>query len=137
MLEKAKGDASPIREKGFAEAEAKDKLQESLNKFGDKAIRTLVAEDIVEAERQIGIETAKAIASADIKVFAGGGKAGEDGFNLGQLIESAKMGSVSSSDAMLNRIARPNDMGLSALGLKAIKKENLEESQKDTIPKKG
>ena len=36
-VEQAKGEAAPIREKGIAEAEAKEKLQAALNKFKDEA----------------------------------------------------------------------------------------------------
>lgn len=121
MEERAKGDASPIREKGLAEAEAKEKLQEALNKFQPNAIQTLVAEQLVEKDRAIGIETAKALKEADLKVFAGGGKAGEEGFNLGKLITSASVSNVSSADSLLNRIGRPNDLGMTAIALDSLK----------------
>lgn len=109
----AKGEAAPIREKGFAEAEAKDKLQQALNKFEDKAIRALVAEKIVEKDKLVGLETAKALTNADLKVFAGDGK-GKAGFDLAQLLGGLKTaGDKNDVEAILNRFARPNDLGLS------------------------
>jgi len=110
LTEKAKGEAAPIREKGLADAEAKMKLQDALNRFGAEAIRALVAEKLVEMQRQIGLETAKALTAADLKVFAGGDSA-RAGFDLGQLIESLDVASESSAVSVLNRLARPNDLG--------------------------
>jgi flotillin len=110
LSEKAKGEAAPIREKGLADAEAKMKLQDALNRFGPEAIRALVAERLVEMQRQIGLETAKALTTADLKVFAGGNSA-RSGFDLGQLIESLDVASESSAVSVLNRLARPNDLG--------------------------
>jgi flotillin len=110
--EQAKGEAAPIREKGFAEAEAKEKLQAALNKFEDKAIRALIAEIVVEKDKAIGVETAKSLSTADLKVFAGGGE-GKAGFDLGQLLGALKTsGDKMDVNALLNRIARPNDAGV-------------------------
>ncbi len=61
-------------------------------------------------QRQIGLETAKALTEADLKVFAGGDSA-RSGFDLGQLIESLNVASESSAVSVLNRLARPNDLG--------------------------
>jgi flotillin len=136
--EQAKGEAAPIREKGFAEAEAKEKLQAALNKFGDAAIRALVAEKVVEMQKVVGTETAKSLANADVKVFAGGGKAGEEGFELGKMIQAMSVANPNTADAVLNKIARPNDLGLTALGLEAMK-ETAKEKDKSTFkmqPKK-
>jgi flotillin len=119
--EQAKGDAAPIREKGFAEAEAKEKLQEALNKFTDKAIRALVAEKIVDMQKEVGVETAKALSQADVKVFSGGGKSGEEGFELGKMIQSMSVANSPTADAVLNKIARPNDLGLTSLALDSLK----------------
>jgi len=118
--ERAKGAAAPIREKGFAEAEAKEKLQAALNKFGDAAIRALVAELEVEKDKAIGVATAKALETADVKVFSGGGKSGEEGFELGKMISSMGVANSSTADALINKMARPNDLGLTALGVKSI-----------------
>ena len=123
----AKGEAAPIREKGFAEAEAKEKLQVALNKFGDKAIMALTAEKIVEMQRDVGVESAKALKEADVKIFAGGGEEAQNGFDLGKMISSMSVSNNSSAEAILNKLARPNDLGLSVLGLKA-------EAEKKTIP---
>jgi len=114
----AKGLAAPIREKGFAEAEAKEKLQEALNKFDDNAIRALVAEKVVEKDQVVGIATANALREADMKVFAGGDNGG--GFDLGKLIAATKVADNTTAGAILNNTARPNDLGISPLGLLGI-----------------
>lgn len=130
--EQAKGQAAPIKEtglaeaeiikvKGLAEAEAKEKIQAALNKFGDNAIRALIAEKVVQMQETVGIETAQALKAADVKVFAGSGKNGEQGFELGKMIESMSVSNDSTAQAVLNKLARPNDLGLSALGLKQLK----------------
>lgn len=130
-LEKAKGDAEPIRQqglaeaeitkaKGFAEAEAKEKLQNALNKFKDDAIRALVAEKIVDMQKVVGVETAKALTQADVKVFAGS-SSDSKGFDLGKLIESMSVSNAETANAVLNKIARPNDLGLNGLSLESIK----------------
>ena len=127
--EVAKGEAAPIREKGLAEAEAKEKLQAALNKFGDSAIRALVAEKVVDMQETVGVETAKALKEADLKVFSGGGKQGEDGFDLGKMITSTSIANPIAADAILNKIARPNDLGLSALGLKSLALDEATKSE--------
>ena len=108
--ERAKGEAAPIREKGFAEAEAKEKLQEALNKFGDSAIRALVAEQIVAAEKEVGIAGASALKEADVKVFAGDG--GKDAFDVGKMISAVGVGNSSMAESLLHRIKKPNDLGI-------------------------
>ena len=135
LSEKAKGEAAPIREKGLADAEAKMKLQDALNRFGPEAIRALVAERLVEMQRQIGLETAKALTTADLKVFAGGDSA-RSGFDLGQLIESLDVASESSAVSVLNRLARPNDLGFKDIMgvLTGILEEN--KGLKDELVKK-
>lgn len=133
--EQAKGDAAPIREKGFAEAEAKEKLQAALNKFKDEAIRALVAEQIVAMQKDVGIETARALSNADLKVFAGG-KNAEQGFDLGALIEATKVSNNETAESIMNRIARPNDMGFKALGLKAVNETEVKKKKKIDVPAK-
>lgn len=117
--EQAKGEAAPIREKGFADAEAKEKLQAALNKFEDKAIRALVAEAIVAMQEKVGIETAQALAEADLRIFAGG-EGDKSGFDLGKLISAASVSNEELAASLLNKIARPNDLGLSQLDLTKI-----------------
>jgi flotillin len=70
--EQAKGDAAKSREEGLAQAAAKEALQLALNKFGDTAIRALVAEKLVEAYQAVGIKSAEALARADVKIMSGG-----------------------------------------------------------------
>ncbi len=121
--EKAKGDAAPILEKGLAEAKAKEALQAALNKFGDKAIRAMVAEQTVAKDEAIGVATAKALETADLKVFSGG-ESDRQGFDLGKIISSASVANNDSANAILNKISRPNDMGFKALGLNAANELN-------------
>lgn len=116
--EQAKGAAAPIREKGLAEAEAKEKLQVALNKFGDEAIRALVAEKIVEMQQAVGVAGAKALENADVRLFGGGDSSG---FDIGKMISSMAVANEGSANATLNKLARPNDVGLSVLGLESIK----------------
>ena len=120
--EQAKGLAAPIYEKLKAEAKGKEELQAALNKFGDGAIRALVAEQLVEMQRAVGIATAGALTQADVKVFSGGGNSGEDGFDLGKMISSMSVSNPASADAVLNKLARPGDLGLTALGLDSLRK---------------
>jgi flotillin len=116
-IEDAEAEAAPIRAKGAAEAQAKELLQAALNKFDDKAIRALVAEKVVEKDKLIGIETAKALQNADLKVFSGEGQ----GFELGKLIQGISVSNEEAGNAFLNKLARPNDLGMTTLGLKSIK----------------
>ena len=121
--EKAKGEAAPIREKGLAEAEAKEKLQEALNKFKDEAIRALIAEKVVDMQENVGVETAKALSKADVKVFSGGDNDSKAGFDIGKIISSMSASNDETAKAALNRIARPNDLGLNGLNLEEVSKK--------------
>lgn len=124
----AKGQAASIREELLAEAEGKDKLQQALSKFKDEAIRALVAEKVVAMQQAIGVETAKSLAAADLKIFSGGQNA-QQGFDLGALITSVSTSNEGAAQALMNKLARPNDLGLSDLSLKSVpakpKKEPL------------
>jgi len=128
--EQAKGLAAPIREKGLAEAEALDAKQLALNKFKDEAIRALTAELIVEKDKAIGVATAEAFKTADIKAFVGG-EDSKQGFNLASLLEAAQHSSPGVAEAIKNRMARPNDLGLSALDLEKFKKEKNKTNLKE------
>lgn len=133
--ERAKGEAAPIREKGMAEAAAKDALQKALNQFGDKAIQALVAEKVVAKDQAVGVATAKALEHADVKVFSGG-ESDKQGFDLGKIIASASVADGNSSHALLNKLSRPNDMGFTVLGMKAAndsKKETKKTSKEDEV----
>jgi flotillin len=128
--EVAKGNASPIRENGIAEAQAKELLQSALNKFEDNAIRSLVAEKIVEMQKEVGIATAKALEQADVRVFAGEDSKGA--FDLGKMISALRTSNESSAQAVLNYLARPNDLGLSMLNIdKFGKTEETQEIKKE------
>jgi flotillin len=107
--EQAKGDAAPIRERGFAEAAAKEKLQASLNKFSDAAIRAMVAEQVVAMQQAIGVAGAKAFENSDMRVFVGSDNGG--GFDVGKMIEGIRTSSTGAATATMNQLARPRDLG--------------------------
>lgn len=144
--EQAKGDAAFIREQGYADADAKEKLQQALNKFEDPAIRALVAEKLVEMEKETRIATAKALESADLRIFSGGSGA-QKGFDIGQLLESASSTSAPAGAGLMNRLSRPNDLGFRELGailgvfdeqqkLDEEKREETKEQEIETQPEK-
>ena len=110
--EQAKGAAAMTREQGYAEADAKEKLQAALNKFGDEAIRALVAEKMVEAWKDVGVAGAKALETADVRVMSGGNV---DAFNTGAMIESTRTASQDTAKAQLNQAARKLDLGFTQL----------------------
>ncbi|HEX7391614.1 MAG TPA: SPFH domain-containing protein [Thermoplasmata archaeon] len=116
LTEKAKGEAAIIREQLLAEAEGKMKLQEALTRFDDIAIRALTAEKMIEMNRAIGVEGAKALASGDLKVFAGGSPETQAGFDLGRMLQAIGVSSQGGMEAILNRLARPNDLGFRDFG---------------------
>lgn len=129
IKERGLAEAEVIKQKGFAEAEAKEKLQKALNQFGDSAIRALVAEKIVNKDKEIGIATAKALEKADVKLFSGG-QADSQGFDLGKLIAAASIADESSGKALYNKLARPNDMGFGAIGMDAVNKTHKKQQNK-------
>lgn len=138
-MEKAIGEAAPIREKGLAEAEAKEKLQAALNKFQDPAIRALIAEKIVAMQENVGVATAKALEQADVRVFSDGSEASKSGFDFGKMISALQVSNEGSAASALNRIARPNDLGLSNLNLEdivqAVKAKKTETKDKSSPSK--
>ncbi|HJX04952.1 MAG TPA: hypothetical protein VJ489_03945, partial [Thermoplasmata archaeon] len=116
LTEKAKGEAAIIREQLLAEAEGKMKLQEALTRFDDLAIRALTAEKMIEMNRAIGVEGAKALSEANLQVFAGGSPEAQAGFDLGRMLSAIGVSSQGAMDAILNRLARPNDLGFREFG---------------------
>ena len=114
--EKAKGEAAPIRERGYAEADAKEKLQLALNKFGPAAITALVAQQVVDMQTQVGIAAANALKEADVKLFAGS-QTGQTGFDIGQMVSAMGVSNTSLAESILNRLSRPNDLGIGSIDL--------------------
>ena len=111
MEQEALGDYAKTFQAGKANADAKELLQKALQKFDDNAIRALVAEKIVDMQTQVGVKSAEALKEAELKIFVGGNSAGQ-GFDLGQLISSMAVSNKGTADAVLNLLARPNDLGL-------------------------
>ena len=110
--QQAIGDAAHFREEGLAQAAAKEKLQEALNKFKPEAIRALVAEAMVAAWKDVGVAGAKALEGAEVKVLAGGSP---EAFNTGTMIESIRTSSPQAALAAVNKIARSLDLGFTNL----------------------
>lgn len=108
--EQAIGKAAELLEKLKAEAKGKDELQKSLNKFGDKAITALVAEQIVEKDKAVGIAGADALKAAKISAFLGGGNGGE-AFDVGKALEALTVSNPGAADSVLHKIKVPNDLG--------------------------
>jgi flotillin len=109
----AKGNASAAREQGLAEAAALEAKQKALDKYTDQTIKALVAKDLVEMQRQIGIESAKALSNSDMRVFIG-----SDGgnFDMGKAVEAINVSSNATANSVLNRLARPLDLGGTQFG---------------------
>lgn len=105
----AKGEAAAIRENLVAEADGKAKLQEALSGFDTNAINAMVAQQVVEAQKAIGLAGADALRQAEVKIFVGDG--GKQGFDIGQLVSSVRVSDTSTADALLHRITAPNDIG--------------------------
>lgn len=115
-----KGEAEAIRAKGFAEAEAKEKLQAALNKFQNLGVTAMVAEKIVAMQRDVGIASAEALKNAELKIFAG--SEGKSGFDLGQMVSAMSVSNESLVNSVLNRMARPNDLGF-GVPVESVKKK--------------
>lgn len=118
LEELAIGNAAKIREDGKAQAAAKELLQDALNKFDDKAIRALVAESIVAMQKDVGIEAAKALAQSSMRIFVGGSEDGK-GFDIGKVLEAMNVSNEGAAIAVMNRIARMNDLGFTLLPIAA------------------
>jgi hypothetical protein len=110
-------------------------LQEALNKFGDEAIRALVAEKIVNMQLEVGKATAEALSKAEVKVFAGGDSDSKSGFDLGKIITAMSASNESSANAVLNKIARPNDLGIGSVSIGNIEKPTLSKTNEELKPK--
>ena len=112
-------EAAIIKTKLLAEAEGKDELQKALNKFEDKAIRALVAERMIEMQQAVGIAGANALANADMRIFAGSDNG--QGFDMGKMMSAINVSNESTAAALNNKIARPMDLGMTALALDKVK----------------
>lgn len=66
------GEATAIREKGLAEAQAKEKLADALSRFAEEGLFALLGEKFIEKDRDVGIAIAKAYEDADMKVIQTG-----------------------------------------------------------------
>ncbi len=84
----------------------------------------MVAEKVVEMQQAIGVASARALEQAEMKVFVGSDSGG--GFDTGKVIESIRVSSEASAKSILNRLARPFDLGI--VGLEQPK-ENVKESE--------
>jgi len=131
--ERAKGEAAPIKERGLAEAEALNKKQEALNKFGDPAIRAMVAEQVVKMQETVGVANAKALERAKIKILSGGD---QEGFAAGKFFEGMNLSNPAAASSLIYRTARPQDLGFKELGLKSLGLEKASELSEEPEKKK-
>jgi len=115
IKEKGLAEANVIKEKLLGEAEGKGKLQKVLSNFDDVSIRALTEELRIKANRDVGLEGAKALTEADIKMFTGSD--GGNGFDLGKMISATNISNSGTAEAILNKLARPNDLGLAGINL--------------------
>jgi len=83
------GEAKAIREKGLAEAEAKEKLADALSRFQEEGLWALLGEKFIEKDKEVGIAVAKAYEDADMKVIQTGNSQPKD---LLELLTSADGG---------------------------------------------
>lgn len=115
--EVAIGDAAKMLEELYAEAKGKTELQQALGKFTSTAITALTAQAVVEKDRAVGIATAAALEKANVSLFAGG-QSGAQAFNLSEIVACAKLSNPQVADALVNKLARPNDLGVKVINEK-------------------
>ena len=110
----AKGNAAKILEDLKAEAEGKEKLQEA-----------------------VGVAGAKALENADIKVFSGGSDGDKAAFDVGKALEGLSVANEGSLKSVLNRMARPYDLGFKELpvGNKSGEQEKNREKEEKGVNK--
>ncbi len=72
------GEAKAIRDKGLAEAEAKEKLADALSRFQEEGLFALLGEKFIEKDKDVGIAVAKAYQDADLKVIQTGNSKPKD-----------------------------------------------------------
>jgi uncharacterized membrane protein YqiK len=112
LEEQAKGMAAKVKEEGLAEAAALEAKQKALDKYTDSTIKALVAKDVVEMNRQVGLKSAEALANSDMRIFVG-----SDGgnFDMAKAVESIRVGSSQTASSLLNNMARQFDLGATPL----------------------
>lgn len=121
--EQAIGEAAHFREDGLAEAEGlkakltaegegKGVLADNLKKFNPTSYEVYKILREIEKDEKIYTTLAESMATADAKLFMGGGKAGLDAFNFAKSMEGLLTGSTPTGLATLNRLGQPNDLGI-------------------------
>ena len=83
------GEAQAIKEKGLAEAEAKERMADALSRFQEKGLLALLGEREIEKDEAVGVALAAAYEDANIEVIQTGDKQPKD---LIELITSADSG---------------------------------------------
>jgi len=111
ILKKGKANADARQAMLDAEAKGKGNIQKAVEKFTPLQRDVMVAELLVDKDKAVYVEAAKAYQNADIRVFAGGSDGDNKGFSLAQLMQTIRTGDDVTAKALLNRIARPNDLG--------------------------
>jgi hypothetical protein len=83
---------------------------------------------MIEMQQAVGIEGAKALANADMRIFAGSDNG--QGFDMGKMMSAINVSNESTAAAMNNKIARPMDLGMTALALDKVK-DDKDSKKKD------
>lgn len=94
------GEAQAIKDKGLAEAEAKERLADALSRFQEKGLLALLGERAIEKDEAVGVAISKAYSDAKIKVIQTGESKPKDlldlltsaggGARMGGMIEGLK-----------------------------------------------
>jgi hypothetical protein len=71
-------------------------------------------------QRAIGVASAAALEKAEVKVFSGGSQESKNGFDLGQMISALQVSNDGTASAVINRIGRPNDLGITQLPIPQV-----------------
>ena len=74
-----------------------------------------MAQQIVTMQKEVGVAGAKALENAEIKVFSGGSDGDKAAFDVGKSLSALFVSNEGSLNSVLNRLARPNDLGINLI----------------------
>lgn len=89
------GEATAIKQKGFAEADAKERLADALSRFEEQGLMALLGEKYIEKDKDVGVAIAKAYEDADMKVIQTGNSKPKNLLDMATSVDSgAKLGGM-------------------------------------------
>lgn len=97
----------------LAEATGREAIKDVVNLITREGMEAMTIEQAIEAEKIAKVATADAIGNAETKILVGGGDNSNSGFDVSRVLQAVKLGDTDTAAAILNKIARPNDLGLS------------------------